>query len=90
MSLARGLALAYGALTLLTLLAYGWDKLRAKRGARRVPERTLHTLGLLGGFAGAWIGMRLFRHKTQKPAFAIVLALAALVHGAFWSWYFLK
>ena len=90
MSLSRALVLAYGALTLLTLLVYGWDKWRAKRGARRVPERTLHALGLLGGFAGAWIGMRLFRHKTQKPVFAWVLALAALLHAGVWSWYFLS
>ena len=88
MSLARALALAYGTLTLLTLLVYAWDKWRAKRGGRRVPEKTLHGLALLGGFAGAWAGMSLFRHKTQKPVFTIVCALAALLHAGLWSWYF--
>lgn len=81
------LLLAYGALTLVTLLAYGLDKLQAKRGARRVPERTLHALALLGGFAGAWLGMRLFRHKTQKPVFTLVVVAAALLHAAAWSWW---
>lgn len=88
MSLGRAIALAYGVLTLVTLLGYGWDKLQARRGGRRVPERTLHALALLGGLAGAWIGMRVFRHKTQKPIFSVVLALAALLHAGFWSWWF--
>jgi len=85
----RAIAFAYGALNLLELLGYGWDKLQAKRNGRRVPERTLHALALLGGFAGAWIGMSVFRHKTQKPLFSVVLVLAALLHAGFWSWWFL-
>jgi uncharacterized membrane protein YsdA (DUF1294 family) len=81
------LLLAYGALTLATLLTYGFDKRQAKRGARRVPERMLHVLALLGGFAGAWLGMRLFRHKTKKPLFGAVLLLAALLHAGAWGWW---
>ena len=88
MPLGRAIAFAYGVLTLVTLLGYGWDKLQAKRGGRRVPERTLLALASLGGFAGAWIAMRVFRHKTQKPIFSLVLALAALLHAGFWSWWF--
>lgn len=82
------LLLAYGALTLATLLTYGFDKRRAQRGGRRVPERTLHALALLGGFAGAFLGMRFFRHKTKKPLFLVVLLLAALLHAAVWTWLF--
>ena len=80
---------AYLVLTLAAFLAYGWDKWRAKRSARRVPERTLHGLALLGGFVGAWLGMRVFRHKTQKPVFAVVLFLAAALHAVAWGlWYY--
>jgi uncharacterized membrane protein YsdA (DUF1294 family) len=82
----RTVALAYAALTLLTLVLYGWDKLQARRGGRRVPETTLHLSALVGGFAGAWLGMRAFRHKTQKPRFALVVAASALLHGGFWGW----
>jgi len=78
---------AYGALTLATFALYGWDKLQARRAGRRVPERTLHLLALAGGFLGAWVGMRLFRHKTQKRGFAVVLAMAVLLHAAFWGWW---
>jgi uncharacterized membrane protein YsdA (DUF1294 family) len=81
-------SIAYGTLTLVTLLVYGFDKLQAKRAARRVPERSLHALALLGGFAGAWLGMRIFRHKTQKPVFALVMLAATLVHAGAWGWWF--
>lgn len=83
----RSAGFAYAVLSLAALLAHGFDKRLARRGARRVPERTLHALALLGGFAGAWLGMRLFRHKTQKPVFTLVVVAAALLHAAAWSWW---
>lgn len=88
MSLATATVLGYGSLALATFLLYGWDKLQARRSGQRVPEAHLHVLALLGGFAGALAGMRLFRHKTRKPVFHAVLALAALLHVGFWSWWF--
>lgn len=87
MSEREALALAYGALTLATLALYAWDKLQAVRGGRRVPEVRLHALALLGGFAGAWLGMRLLRHKTQAPLFGAVVLGAALLHAAAWGWW---
>lgn len=78
--------LAYAALSLASLALHGWDKLQAQRAGRRIPERTLHVLTLAGGFAGAWLAMRIFRHKTRKPAFTLVPALATLLHGGFWGW----
>jgi uncharacterized membrane protein YsdA (DUF1294 family) len=50
----------------LTLAIYGVDKMAARRTWRRVPEATLLTFGLLGGWAGAIVGQQLFRHKTQS------------------------
>jgi uncharacterized membrane protein YsdA (DUF1294 family) len=83
----RAVLAAYGALTLASLALYGWDKLQARRVRRRIPERTLHLFALAGGFPGAWLGRRLFRHKTQKPAFAVVLALSTLLHAGAWVWW---
>lgn len=63
---------------------FAFDKRRAKSGGRRVPERTLLGLALFGGAGGAWVAMRVFRHKTRKPRFAwgvpllFLLQLAAL------------
>lgn len=66
--------------------AYGLDKRRAAAGGRRVSERTLHGLALLGGWPGALLGRRYFRHKTRKVPFFIafwaVVALHVAVVGA--------
>lgn len=43
----------------------GLDKAKAKRGAWRIPEKTLFTVALLGGGIGVWLGMNTFRHKTK-------------------------
>ena len=74
---------------------YGYDKWRAARdGEGRVPELVLHGLGAAGGSPGAFLAMRLFRHKTIKGSFRIFfwgivilqLALvAALVKRLWWD-----
>ncbi len=87
MTRAQTVLLAYATLSLVSFALWGWDKLQAKRGGRRVPEARLHALALLGGFAGAWLGMQLFRHKTQKRVFGVVLAVALLLHAAGWAWW---
>lgn len=35
---------------LVTGMAYGWDKYRARSGGRRIPESVLHLLELAGGW----------------------------------------
>lgn len=47
------------------------DKQRAKRGAWRIPEKSLFILTLLGGGIGTIAGMYTFRHKTKKLKFTI-------------------
>lgn len=58
-------------------LAGAWlmhfDKRHAREGLRRVPERMLFAVALLGGSAGTILGMLLFRHKTRKRSFQIGL-----------------
>lgn len=74
------------AASVVTFAAYGWDKRAAASHRERVPEVVLHALALAGGFAGGWLGRSLFRHKTRKPSFTLVLAAATLAHGAFITW----
>jgi len=57
------------AVTGITFLTYGYDKLIAGTGTTRVPERVLLTLAFAGGTVGAIAGMRLFHHKTSKESF---------------------
>lgn len=58
-------------INVLAFLAYGYDKLQAKRKARRLSERCLIELAVIGGSVGAMIGMYLFRHKTLHSAFTV-------------------
>ena len=67
-------------MSLVCFIAYGLDKRQAGNGGRRVSERTLHLLAFLGGWPGALIGQRQFRHKTQKVSFRIVFWLVVVVH----------
>lgn len=56
-------------INIVTFFAYGLDKRAAVRKTWRVPEQTLHILEFLGGWAGALLAMKIFRHKTKKAAF---------------------
>ena len=56
-------------MSVIGFLAMGIDKFKAKRNAWRIPERTLFLIAFLGGGAGVWLGMQVFRHKTLHLMF---------------------
>ena len=56
---------------IVSFIIYGADKFYATSKHRRVPEKKLLLLALLGGSLGAIIGMNFFRHKTRKNSFLI-------------------
>jgi len=56
------------AITGMTFLTYGYDKLVAGSEATRVPERVLLTLAFAGGTVGALLGMRCFTTRPAKKA----------------------
>jgi uncharacterized membrane protein YsdA (DUF1294 family) len=64
---------------LLAFTAFGLDKRRALNGDWRIPERKLLLLATLGGWVGAKLAQRLFRHKSRKQPFRILLNLSVLV-----------
>jgi uncharacterized membrane protein YsdA (DUF1294 family) len=69
------------AINACTVLLYAHDKRAARRrGARRIAERTLHTLELLGGWPGALLAQRWLRHKTVKPAYQRVFRGIVALH----------
>ena len=80
------LAIGFIAMNLVAFLVCMADKQKAKRGARRVPERVLWLLTVCFGAMGMYIGMRLFHHKTQKPAFFIGVPLALVVQLFLMMW----
>ncbi len=75
----------YVALSLMTFVTYGIDKRAAKKGESRVPEKRLHTLGLLGGWPGGLLAQRAFKHKRQKGSFMLVFWLTAAAHVVLWA-----
>ena len=63
----------------VTAVAYAWDKTQARRGNRRIPERTLFLLNLAGGFGGAWLVFFGMRHKTLHRSFWFVQSVATIL-----------
>ena len=82
----RMLLIWLGILSLLALILFGWDKLMAKAGRRRIPESALWAAAILGGGVGAFLGMKLFRHKTRKGFFPIGLPLLAVLQIGLLVW----
>lgn len=77
------LALYYSAaINILAFLAYGFDKLKAKRHQRRIPENTLLLLALVGGSVGAWWGMKVWHHKTRHKKFTLGIPILFLLQTA--------
>jgi uncharacterized membrane protein YsdA (DUF1294 family) len=66
-------------INVVTGAAYAYDKLAAPRGGRRVRERTLWILCLLGGVLGAWIVFFGLRHKTLHQSFWVVQSAASVL-----------
>lgn len=80
----------FGGWSLVTFIAFGYDKWRAGRAGQRTPELTLVMLGAIGGWPGGLLGMNVFRHKTAKWSFKLKYALALLPFAAeiyaWWHW----
>lgn len=72
----------YLAASVATVAAYGFDKSAAERNQWRVKESTLHMLALLGGWPGAFIAQRMFRHKSRKPSFQVGFMITVIVNCA--------
>jgi uncharacterized membrane protein YsdA (DUF1294 family) len=75
-------------LSVVTFLVFGWDKRKARNGRWRTPEATLLLLAWLGGFVGAWWGMKVFRHKTRKTSFRVKMLLATILSPAWLVLYY--
>ena len=52
-----------------TFFTYGIDKWKAKQSKWRIRETALLVLAVLGGSLGAWLGMKVWHHKTLHKKF---------------------
>ena len=88
MTLHGSLACYLLAINAVTFIVYGIDKYKAKKAKWRISEATLLLLAVLGGSVGAWVGMKVWPHKTMHKKFKygipaillIQIALMAYLH----------
>lgn len=71
-------------INMVTFLIYGIDKWKAKKSKWRIRETVLLSLAVLGGSMGAWLGMKVWHHKTKHKKFkygvpAIIIVQVALI-----------
>ncbi len=77
-------------LSLATFVMFGVDKRRANLDKHRISEKRLHLLAMLGGWPGAVLGQRAFRHKTIKKSFRLVLWGIILLHVCLSAWFVIQ
>ena len=78
---------AYGLLSGVAFLMYGADKTAAERGKWRTSESTLHTIALVGGWPGALVARRVFRHKTSKQPFRAIFWFTVIANCVALAWF---
>lgn len=76
-------------INIVTFLVYGIDKLKAKKAMWRIRETSLLMLAVLGGSIGAWLGMKVWHHKTLHKKFrygipAIIIIQLAVI--GYWQY----
>lgn len=70
------------AINVAAFLVYGIDKLKAKHAKWRISEATLLLLAAVGGSIGAWLGMKVWHHKTLHMKFRYGVPLIILLQIA--------
>ena len=73
-------------LNAVSFLLFGVDKMMAKRGMRRIPEKVLIGSALCFGGPGALGAMCLFRHKTKKSGFTLLVPLVSILQAGLVIW----
>ena len=66
--------------SLLAYLLYADDKGRSRAKTWRVSEKNLHWVSMLGGWPGAYLAQRRYRHKTAKVGFQFTFWATVVLH----------
>ena len=70
------------AINAVAFIMYGIDKYKAKKDKWRISEATLLLLAVLGGSIGAWMGMKVWHHKTMHKKFKYAIPAILLIQIA--------
>ena len=76
----------YAVVSVIAYITYAIDKKAAIKNRRRVSEKSLHLLGVVGGWPGALLAQQQLRHKTQKTAFQVTFWLTVVVNLVCAGW----
>ena len=74
------LILVYVFWNIMTFFLMGLDKFKSTRGHWRISEASLLTYAFLFGGIGSWVGSYVFRHKSRKAKFRVLLPLSVVVN----------
>ena len=66
----------------LSLVLFGIDKWKAKHDKWRISEATLLSVTAIGGSIGAWVGMKVWHHKTMHKKFKYGIPLVMVLQSA--------
>ena len=73
-------------INVVTFFVYGIDKWKAKRSKWRISEATLLGLAVLGGSVGAFLGMKVWHHKTMHKKFKYGIPAILIIQIAILLW----
>ena len=74
-------------INLVSFMMFGIDKYKARRGQWRISEATLLAVAAIGGSIGAWMGMKVWHHKTLHSKFRYGEPIMLLVHIALMAYF---
>ncbi len=69
-------------ISFITFCIYGIDKWKAKRGSWRISEKALLLSAFCFGAIGAFLGMRVFHHKTKHWYFQVFVPVFMILQIA--------
>ena len=74
-------------INLVSFMMFGIDKYKARRGQWRISEATLLAVAAIGGSIGAWMGMKVWHHKTLHSKFRYGVPIMLLAHIALMAYF---
>jgi uncharacterized membrane protein YsdA (DUF1294 family) len=76
----------YFALSTITFISYGLDKMAARNKRTRTKESRLHLLAIVGGWPGALLAQKILRHKSSKERFRTVFWMTVFSNCLLLAW----
>ncbi|MGM0752421.1 MAG: DUF1294 domain-containing protein [Bacillota bacterium] len=73
-------------INIIGFIIMGRDKRKAQRNEYRIKESTLWQVAILGGSIGAYMGMKVYRHKTKHKVFAFGFPFLVMLHSVLFIW----